>query len=170
MGHFKLSFKHDVTQPAPTVTPQSERNQNVGKYPQNRLSRFGVEIFLIKRLPPQDLNKLLSKKIYFDLFLNNYLAVLDRDIKGTVFAEVEASVGERVNAIIDLNTTNEHEMGEVNFLREPEVSDILASYGPVQFDCDCATGKRIDFQECESVVDRDVSSNFKKNYHLNSEI
>ena len=94
--------------------------------------------------------------------------MLDPDIKGTVFAEVEASVREKVNAIIDLNTINEHEMGEVNFLREPEVSEVqeenelLASYGPVQFDCDCATGKRIDFQECKSVVDRDVSSNFKK--------
>ena len=52
----QLSFKHDVTQPAPTVTSKSERNQNMGKYPQNRLSRFEVEILPDKGAPPQDLN------------------------------------------------------------------------------------------------------------------
>ena len=59
----KLSFKHDVTQPAPTVTSQSERNQNVGKYPQNRLSRFGVEIFFYKGAPP------LGPQYFFEVFI-----------------------------------------------------------------------------------------------------
>lgn len=103
--------------------------------------------------------------------------MLDSDIKGTVFAEVEAAVDERVNAIIDPKTTNEHEVGALNFLRKAEVSNVveerqlLADYGEVQFDCNCATSKRIDFQACEPVEGRDVSSNFPKtNYDLNSEI
>ena len=93
--------------------------------------------------------------------------MLDAGIKETVFAEVEAAVDERVNAIIDPKTTDEHEVGSLNFLRKAEVSKVveertlLADYGDVQFDCNCATGKRIDFQECVPVEGRDVSS---KNY------
>ena len=101
--------------------------------------------------------------------------MLDPDIKETVFVEVQAAVGERVNAIIDPKTTAEHEVGALNFLRRAEVSqvqeenELLASYGPVQFDCDCATGQRFDFRECVPVEGRDVSSNLPK-YDLNSEI
>ena len=80
-------------------------------------------------------------------------------------AEVKLiTVDERNNTVIDPITEKEEEVGE--FLRPVQVSQVaeenqlLASYGPVQFDCDCATGKRIDFQECESTEDRDVS--FKK--------
>ena len=95
--------------------------------------------------------------------------MLDRDIIETVYAEVADAVDERVNAIIYPKTTNEHEVGALNFLRRAEVSmvveerQLLAEYGEVQTDCNCATGKRIDFQECEPVVGRDVSSNFQKN-------
>ena len=76
--------------------------------------------------------------------------MLDPDTKGTVFAEVAA------------------EVGALNFLRKAEVSQVveerqfLAGYGPVQFDCNCVTGKRIDFQACVPVEGRDVSSNFQK--------
>ena len=91
--------------------------------------------------------------------------MLNPDIKDTVFAEVEAAVDTRVNAIIDPKTTFEHEVGALNFLRRAEVSKVqeentlLAGYtGPVQFDCDCATGKRIDFKACVPIEDRDVSS------------
>ena len=37
-GH-QLSLEHDVTQPAPTVTSQSERYRKMKKNSQNRLSR-----------------------------------------------------------------------------------------------------------------------------------
>ena len=80
-------------------------------------------------------------------------------------AEVKLiTVDERNNTVIDSITEKEDEGGE--FLRPVQVSQVaeenqlLASYGPVQFDCDCATGKRIDFQECEPIEGRIVS--FKK--------
>ena len=106
------------------------------------------------------------KKYHLELTLNDDLAVLDESIKDDVFDEVSIAVGERVNAIIEPKSENEHEVGALNFLRAAQVSNIqeerqiLASYGPVKFDCNCETGKRIDFQECEPTEDRDVS--FKK--------
>ena len=59
-------------------------------------------------------------------------------------------------------------VGELNFLRRAEVSkvveekEVLASYGKIQFDCDCDTNKRIDFQACEPIEGRDVSSSLEK--------
>ena len=88
---------------------------------------------------------------------------MDDAIKQDVFNEVSTAVDKRVNAIIDPKTTSEHEVGALNFLRSAQVSQIqeerqlLADYGPVQFDCDCDTGKRIDFVVCQPVEDRDVS-------------
>ena len=90
--------------------------------------------------------------------------MIDPEIRGTVFAEVEAAVGKKVNAIIEPKTENEHEVGALNFLRRAEVSqvqeenEILANYGPIQFDCNCATNKRIDFKACIPKEGRDVSS------------
>ena len=97
--------------------------------------------------------------------------MLDPDIQADVFADVTEAVDKRVNALIDpdIKTTDDHEIGGLNFLRRAVVSDVqeenelLANYGPVQKDCDCAEGKRIDFQECVPVEGRDVSSNFQKN-------
>ena len=117
----------------------------------------------------------LCKKYHHELKLNDDLAVLDKSIKDDVFAEVETAVGQRVNAIIEPKSENEHEVGALNFLRPAQVSKVqeerqlLASYGDVQFDCNCATGKRIDFQACEPNEGRDVSSTFKiiRNLFLN---
>ena len=105
-------------------------------------------------------------KYYFEFLLKIDLAVLNTDIKKNAFQEVRTAVGDKVNEVVTPKTTDEHVVGSLNFLRRAEVSqvqeedDLLASYGPVKFDCNCETGKRIDFQECEPTEDRDVS--FKK--------
>ena len=89
---------------------------------------------------------------------------MDTDIKENVFQEVRTAVDDKVNEVITPKTTDEHVVGSLNFLRRATVTRvqeerlILASYGPVQFDCNCDTGRRIDFQECESIEGRDVSS------------
>ena len=91
---------------------------------------------------------------------------MDTDIKENVFQEVRTAVDDKVNEVITPKTTGEHVVGSLNFLRRAEVSQVqeednlLQSYGPVKFDCNCATGKRIDFQECEPTEGRYVS--FKK--------
>ena len=51
--------------------------------------------------------------------------------------------------------------GELDFIREVEVSNVVeeiefATYGDVQADCDCETGKRVDFQACEPIGGRNV--------------
>ena len=103
------------------------------------------------------------KKYHLELTLNDDLAVLDESIKADVFDEVSIAVGERVNAIIEPKSENEHEVGALNFLRAAQVSKVqeerqlLASYGPIQLDCNCKTGKRVDFQACEPIEGRDVS-------------
>ena len=103
------------------------------------------------------------KKYHLELTLNDDLAVLDESIKADVFAEVSDAVDKRVNDIIEPKSESEHEVGALNFLRPAQVSNIqeerqlLASYGPVKFDCNCETGKRIDFQACEPIEGRDVS-------------
>ena len=79
-------------------------------------------------------------------------------------AEVKLiTVDERNNTVIDPIIENEGEVGELPFLRPAQVSQVaeenqLFAYGPVQLDCNCTTGKRIDFQECEQIEGRDVSS------------
>ena len=90
--------------------------------------------------------------------------MLDESIKDDVFAEVEIIVVQRVNAIIyPIWLENQHKVGALNFVRRARVSQVqeerqlLASYGPVQFDCNCATDKRIDFPACEPIEGRDVS-------------
>jgi len=91
--------------------------------------------------------------------------VLDESIVFDVFDQVETAVDKRVNAIIEPKSLNDmnHENGALNFLRAAKVSKVqeerqlLASYGPVKFDCNCETGKRIDFQACEPIEGRDVS-------------
>ena len=103
------------------------------------------------------------KKYHLELTQNDDLAVLDVSIKDDVFAEVSDAVDQRVNDIIQPKSESEHEVGALNFLRAAQVSNIqeerqlLASYGPVKFDCNCETGKRIDFQACEPIEGRDVS-------------
>ena len=94
--------------------------------------------------------------------------MLDTSIQETVFAEVKDAVDTRVNDIIDPKTTEDHEVGALNFLRRAVVSDVqeenelLANYGPVKFDCNCTDSTRIDFRECVPVEGRDVSSTFQK--------
>ena len=107
------------------------------------------------------------KKYHHELKLNDDLAVLDESIKADVFAEVETAAGRKVEAIIEPKAKEKHESGGLNFLRKKvnvsqvqEERQLLASYGDVQFDCNCATGKRIDFQACEPIEGRDVSSTF----------
>ena len=101
--------------------------------------------------------------MYFGLSLNDDLAALDDASKQDVFNEVSTAVDTRVNAIIDPKTTDKHEVGALNFLREARVSqvqeenDVLASYGPIQLDCDCDAGTRNDFRACEEKENRDVS-------------
>ena len=102
-------------------------------------------------------------KYYFGFVLKIVLAVLNTDIKKDAFQEVRTAVGDKVNEVVTPKTTDEHVVGSLNFLRRAEVSqvqeedDLLASYGPVKFDCNCETGKRIDFQTCEPIEGRDVS-------------
>ena len=101
--------------------------------------------------------------MYFGLLLNDDLAVLDDAIKQDVYNEVSTAVDTRVNAIIDPKTTSEHEIGALNFLREARVNevqeenDVLASYGPIQLDCDCDAGTRNDFRACVPIDNKDVS-------------
>ena len=103
------------------------------------------------------------KKYHHERTLNNDLAVLDDSIKADVFDEVSTAVDKRVNDIIEPKSENEHEVGALNFLRAAQVSNIqeerqlLAQYGEVQFDCNCESGKRVDFQACEPNENRDVS-------------
>ena len=103
------------------------------------------------------------KKYHLELTLIDDLAVLDESIKADVFAEVSDAVDKRVNDIIEPKSESEHEVGALNFLRAAQVSNIqeerqlLASYGDVQLDCNCKTGKRVDFQACEPIEGRDVS-------------
>ena len=101
--------------------------------------------------------------MYFELLLNDDLAVLDESIAEDVFGEFRQAVNESVNAIINPKTTDKHEVGALNFLRKARVSDVqeeddvLASYGPIQLDCDCDAGTRNDFRACEEKENRDVS-------------
>lgn len=90
-------------------------------------------------------------------------SIKDAEVKLTIFDG-------RINTVIDLKTENEHEVDELNFTRPAQVitvkneRQILSSYGPIQFDCNCATGKRIDFQACEPIEGvsfKDVSFIFK---------
>ena len=87
---------------------------------------------------------------------------MDSVIKDTVYGEVEAAVETKVNDIITPQTEADHVNGELNFLRAADVSqvveerDLLAAYGDIIFDCDCATNKRVDYQECQEVENRDV--------------
>ena len=89
--------------------------------------------------------------------------MLDASIKENVFTEVRTAVNEKVNEVIDPKEKGDHVVGELNFLRPAQVSNvveertILASYGDIQKDCDCDAGKRIDFQICEPIDGRDVS-------------
>ena len=64
---------------------------------------------------------------------------------------------------VDPKTPSEHEVGALNFLGDAQVSevqeenDVLASYGPIQLDCDCDAGTRNDFRACVPIDNRDVS-------------
>ena len=93
---------------------------------------------------------------------------MDETIKDDVFAEIRSAVDEKINNVIDPQGKNDHVVGELNFLRAAQISNvveeitILASYGEIQFDCDCETNKRIDFQLCEPIEGRDVSSSLEK--------
>ena len=88
---------------------------------------------------------------------------MDETIKDDVFTEVETAVERKVNDIIDPKAEEDHEVGGLNFLRKAEVSQVqeerslLAGYGETQFDCDCNSGTRNDFQECVPIDNRDVS-------------
>ena len=92
---------------------------------------------------------------------------MDESIKDQVFSEVETAVERKVNEVIDPQDKSEHQVGELNFLRKAQVSNVveertlLASYGEIQFDCNCTTSTRIDFQECVPIEDRDVSFIFE---------
>ena len=88
---------------------------------------------------------------------------MDETIKDDVFTEVEAAVEEKVNVIVNPKSRADHEVGGLNFLRKADVSKVqeerslLAGYGETQFDCDCNSGTRNDFQECVPIDNRDVS-------------
>ena len=73
--------------------------------------------------------------------------------------------------VIDTQNQKNRVVGELAFHREAIVSNVedgrtlLAPYGPIQFDCDCETNKRIDFQICEPIAGKDVSED-RHNRHF----
>lgn len=87
---------------------------------------------------------------------------MDESIKTKVFSDVGAEVKKRVDEVINPKKTNDHVVGELNFLRRSEVQsvkeerDVLATYGPIKIDCDCKNGKRIDYRLCEEQPNRDT--------------
>ena len=83
------------------------------------------------------------------------------DIAEQVVDQVRTTVEEKI-----VEAPEDHQPGELNFLRVPEARDIisvnyeekvLASYSDyVVLDCDCATGKTLDHHECVATA-QDVS-------------